>query len=166
MNATIWCMHKNGDDMQVSSVKLGVAGWLWPAWDEVFYPADMPPEWRLAYYNTQFSCVFLPREQWQHQSPQTWESWAEDTHGGFVFLLETAAGGANEVLPAPLQGRALGMHAQDPRLIWFDTETDLKPLAARLAALPAGTCFLLSRDGNLGQIERVRSLLDLLGLEG
>ncbi|MEW6677573.1 MAG: hypothetical protein AB1421_06600 [Pseudomonadota bacterium] len=150
--------------MQARLVRLGVAGWLWPAWEDGFYPADMPPEWRLTYYNTQFSCVFLTRGQWKQLSPREWEIWAEDTHDEFLFLLETQNNGGNETPPAPLQGRAQLLSAQDSCLIWFDAESDLKTLAAQLSALPDSPHFLLSKDGDLGQIERVRTLLDLMGL--
>lgn len=141
---------------------LGAAGWDWPEWSDAFYPSDMPEEWRLTYYNTQFDCVFLAAPVWRQVGPSICEGWAADTHENFVFLLEDAR---PDELPGALLERARGVGRDDPGLLWFDRETSLKSLAGQLA--PAGgeaPLFLLSRDGDLGQIERVRTLLELMGL--
>jgi hypothetical protein len=122
----------------------------------------MPETWRLTYFNTQFECVFLDAAVWRQAGAAAYESWAADTHEHFVFLLEDAL--ATE-LPAALAGRALGVARHDPRLIWFDSQTVLKPLAQRLATMEGEVPrYLVSSDGNLGQIERVRTLLELMGL--
>ena len=136
-------------------------GWEWPAWERGFYPEDMPPEWRLTYYNTQFSCVFLPADRWQGAMPWEIVQWAEDTHERFLFLLEGAEGMA---APEALRGRALCLPAQDGRITWFDGQSDLKPLAEGLRQPAVGPRFLISRDGDLAQLERVRTLLELLGV--
>ena len=139
---------------------LGVAGWERPAWSEAFYPSDMPQEWRLSYYNTQFSCVFLAASVWRLADMATLAAWAEDTHEHFLFLLEQAF---PEALPACLADRALGIGREDPSLLWVDRQTSLKTLAGHLAAGDT-RLFLVSRDGDLGQIERVRTLIELMGL--
>lgn len=141
---------------------LGAAGWEWPEWSDAFYPSGMPEEWRLTYYNTQFDCVFLAAPAWRHVDAATYEAWAADTHARFVFLLEDAR---PDELPDVLAGRARGIRRDDPGLLWFDRQTSLKTLAAELAS-PDGeaSLFLLSRDGDLGQVERVRTLLQLMGL--
>lgn len=140
---------------------LGAKGWEWPAWDGGFYPEDMPPEWRLTYYNTQFSCVFLPSERWRGAEMEEIAQWARDTHDRFLFLLEGEAGGA---VPGALLGRALCLPAEDGRLIWFDGRSDLKALAEELRRPASGPRFLISGDGDLAQLERVRTLLELLGV--
>ncbi len=139
---------------------LGVAGWDRPAWSEAFYPSGMPQEWRLAYYNTQFACVFLTATDWKSAHAATLAAWAEDTHERFLFLLEQAV---PEALPACLAQRALGIGREDPSLLWFDRQTSLKTLAGQLAVGDT-RLFLVSRDGDLGQIERVRTLIELMGL--
>ena len=139
---------------------LGTAGWDRPEWADTFYPSDMPHEWRLTYYNTQFHCVFLAAPDWRRAGDDAYAAWAADVHDQFVFLLEDAL---PEDLPQALAGRALGVARDDPRLLWFDRETLLKALATQLAGRVA-PLYLLSRDGDMGQIERVRTLLELLGL--
>lgn len=143
-------------------IALGAAGWDRPDWSDTFYPSDMPEEWRLTYFNTQFECVFLPADVWRCAGPEAYAAWVSDTHERFVFLLEDAL---PEEVPAILADKALGVGKEDARLLWFDRETPLKPLAGRLAAGDsAAPRFLLSADGDLGQIERVRTLLELMAL--
>jgi hypothetical protein len=144
-----------------SCVLLGVAGWEWPHWDGSFYPSDMPPEWRLAYYNTQFPCVFVPKTQWLGESAETLGQWHEDTHSGFLFLLECSPGAT---VPKALGEKARCVSAHDGGITWFDRHTDIKALAAALVQETCGVRYVLSRDGDLAQLERVRTLLVLLGL--
>ncbi len=144
-------------------VLLGVAGWEWPTWTEIFYPDDMPEDWRLTYYNTQFSCVFLAAARWQRLGQAEWRQWAEDTHDRFLFLLEGEVG---QSVPSVLQDRALCLPATDPRILWCDATNELKALAAQLQQAQPGSRFLISRDGDIAQLERVRTLLQLLGAGG
>lgn len=144
-------------------VRLGVAGWEWPAWSEAFYPEDMPEDWRLTYYNTQFACVFLEAARWQRLGQAEWRQWAEDTHDRFLFLLEGEAG---QPVPPELRDRALCLPATDPRILWFDTGSALKALSTDLQQALPGPRFLISRDGDIPQLERVRTLLQLLGVGG
>ena len=141
---------------------LGAAGWDRPEWSATFYPSDMPEEWRLTYYNTQFACVFLAESAWRQAGSAAYVAWAADTHEQFVFLLE---GARPEEVPQMLVGRAHGVGRDDSDLLWFDRHTSLKTLAEQLA-LPQreAPLYLLSRDGDMGQIERVRTLLELMGL--
>ena len=141
-------------------VALGAAAWDWPEWNDAFYPSDLPEEWRLTYYNTQFSCVFLAEPAWRQAGAAAYEAWATATHGQFVFLLE---GARAEEVPRALVGRAHGVTQSDSDLLWFDRATSLKTLAGQLASAYGTQLYLLSRDGALGQIERVRTLLLVMG---
>lgn len=143
------------------AVLLGVLGWERPEWERGFYPEDMPADWRLTFYNTQFDCVFVPAAQWREATGEVMGQWAEDTHDRFLFLLEAEDGMS---VPAPLQGKALCLSALDGRIDWFDGKSDLKQLAERIRQHKDGPLFLLSRDADLPQLERVRTLLGLLGM--
>ncbi len=149
-------------NMENGCVRLGSLGWSNPAWRETFYPADMPEEWQLTYFNTQFNCVFLERSVWQQASPDQLAQWNADTHEQFVFLLESEA---SLPQPAELAGKALLMRRDDPRVLWFSRDSALKDLAAALSGnsgvMPR---FLISSDGDLGQMERVATLLEVMGL--
>jgi hypothetical protein len=57
------------------------------------------------------------------------------------------------------------MRRDDPRIQWFSRDSSLKELAAALSGNAAGMPrFLISRDGDLGQMERVATLLEVMGL--
>ncbi|MBS1148072.1 MAG: hypothetical protein H6R08_2248 [Proteobacteria bacterium] len=77
--------------MQTNQLVLaGAVNWAHPAWQGGFYPDDLPDDWLLPYYNTQFQAVYLPGPTWQGISSATWKQWLEDTQPGFYFVLEPA----------------------------------------------------------------------------
>jgi len=43
---------------------LGTVGWQRADWLNDYYPADLPVEWRLAYYANDCGCVLLPPNIW------------------------------------------------------------------------------------------------------
>ncbi|MFA7094871.1 MAG: DUF72 domain-containing protein [Gammaproteobacteria bacterium] len=67
---------------------LGARGWEHAGWDGVFYPADLPPEWRLAYYANEFQTVLVPEECWRDCTPAQVAGWGADVRPGFSFFLE------------------------------------------------------------------------------
>lgn len=149
------------------SVYLGAAGWNAPAWLDEFYPEDMPEDWRLAFYNTQFRCVYLERGAWAGLNPEIWAQWANETHESFRFVLESS--GSAETDAAAVEafgGRAvLVASAQAADLLWFDTASDLRRLMAQMRAKAAdGIVYLLSRDAELPRLLEVRTALELMGI--
>lgn len=143
-------------------VSLGAIGWRHPEWGKSFYPSDMPDDWQLTYFNTQFDCVYVPQSEWQQASSKNLSSWYADTHEQFRFLLE---GPAMESIPTELQGKSVMVCREDAALIWFSRVDSLKDIAASIQKkTDVETCFLISIDGDLAQIERVTTLLELLGL--
>lgn len=143
------------------SIRVGAVDWRRPAWDGAFYPADLPEDWRLGFYSSQFNCVYLPAAAWQGAGAAELARWRDDAHSRFVFLLEAVPG---QAVPAELADKARAVAADDPRIVWFDRGSDLKPLADRLrSGSEAAELFLVSRDGDLGQLERVGTLLELMG---
>jgi hypothetical protein len=148
--------------IESGALLLGALGWSYPAWREAFYPADMPEEWQLTYFNTQFNCVFLEQGTWRQACSEKLAQWYADTHEQFVFLLE---GDASQQPPAELAGKALLVRRDDASILWFSRDSSLKELAGSLSK-SAGVMprFLVSRDGDLGQMERVATLLEVMGL--
>jgi hypothetical protein len=158
-------------------VRLGALDWRFPAWRGGFYPADMPEEWQLTYFNTQYNCTFLEQSVWRQVSAADMTQWHADTHERFRFLLEADA---THTLPPELADKALLISRSDARIVWFNRDTSLKELAARLTPntlLPdtnspkllssetAGSVqYLISQDGSLEQLERVATLLEVMGL--
>jgi hypothetical protein len=152
--------------MDNGAVYLGASDWNHPAWLGGFYPADMPEAWQLAYYNTQFSCVWLPYSRWSQADATDMALWRDDTHAGFRFLLEQPPAGAVVAPPPVLSDRIGAVCGVDAAyLIWFEAGVDLKALTARIQARASqGPAYLLSRDADLATLDRVGTLLGLLGL--
>jgi hypothetical protein len=144
------------------TVLLGSLGWSHPAWRDAFYPADMPEEWQLTFFNTQFHCVFLRREDWQQVSASERSQWHADTHDLFRFLLEEDD---TQPVPEELAGKAVVLSPDASEILWFTRDSSLKELAASLSG-SAGPKprYMISRDADLGQMERVATLLEVMGL--
>jgi len=150
---------------------VGSAGWDHAAWAGSFYPDDLPPEWRLSYYNNYFTCSYLSYEEWSQQNPATLAQWVEDTLERFCFVLQLPRGGAAPgdahklELLAPRTGLSIEEGATSPRLLWFDAGDDLKSMAQRLRELAqsASPIFIVSRDRDLAAMNRVNTLLEVMG---
>jgi hypothetical protein len=144
-------------------VLVGAAGWEHPAWRSRFYPEDMPDDWLLSYYNTQFSAVYLPAAAWQIASEATWSRWLDDTREGFYFVLEP---GDTESLKPASERIVLATPAWEAGHVWWlDEAPDLRTLAQRIT-LQAATCeplFVFSRSGNLELMERADTLRKVMG---
>ncbi|MEQ1661194.1 MAG: hypothetical protein ABL877_00700 [Thiobacillus sp.] len=142
-------------------IQVGALGWQHPDWQGTFYPDDLPADWQLSYYNTQFQVVYLPAAYWQAATAADWHGWLEDTLPGFHFLLEPGRG------VHPVDERIIDA---DPawtaqRLWWLDEPTDMRALARR-AGEHASTglpLYTISRTGNLSQMQQVNTLRQVMG---
>ncbi len=144
-------------------VLVGAINWDRPDWRGSFYPEDLPDDWLLSYYNTQFQAVYLPAAVWQAASDAVWAQWLDDTQDGFCFVLEPGdAPAAPPVSPRAL----LALPAWAATHIWWlDDAPDLRALAQRIAA-QAAKCeplFVFSLNGSLAQLERVNNLRQVMG---
>ncbi|MHB1215058.1 MAG: hypothetical protein ACYCY9_08745 [Thiobacillus sp.] len=144
-------------------VLVGASGWQHPAWQDGFYPAGLPEDWLLSYYNTQFQAVYLPATVWQAASAATWAQWLNDTRDEFHFVLEPG----DAAPPMPASGRVL---AATPGWLadhvwWLDEAPDLRALAQRITRQAASgePLFVFSRSGDLGLLERADTLKRVMG---
>lgn len=146
------------------AVFVGAVGWLHPSWHGAFYPDDLPEDWQLTYYNTQFRAVFLPYADWSAATPAQLAQWVQDSQAGFRFVLESGPLAAAARRAAEALGGRLGALARrdDPRLLWFDAATDLKTLAQEIDRREK-PLYLFSRDADLTSLERVKTMLELMG---
>lgn len=148
-------------------VYLGTRDWRHPGWRGAFYPDDLPEDWLRAFYATQFSCVWLAAEQ-QSRSDfgEELRSWLAETPDSFRLLLEPLAHGQASAAVDTTGGRVIVCTGPEAdRLVWFDRASDLRTLTLRIqSALQQPPVYLLSRDNDLGMVERVKTLLHLLGL--
>ena len=148
---------------------LGAIGWEHEEWNGSFYPEDMPPEWRLSYYNTLYDCVLLPYADWSARGIEELNAWREDTLERFRFLLEHPPGTVSEADRSRLdalgeKGVLMGPE-QNERVVWFDSSSNSRDLSAKLqaTAAPGTNFYLLSLDADQDKMEEARSLLEILG---
>ena len=153
---------------QVDDYFLGAMDWQHPEWVGLFYPADMPDDWQLTYYNTQFSCVWIPYARWGRAEIEAVRQWREDTHARFRFVLERPPILAEKDRAVQqVLGDRIGRLCteEDESLIWFDAKIDLKLLTGLIKGRDRNApTYLLSRDADLATLEKIGTLLGLLGL--
>lgn len=144
-------------------VLVGACGWQHAAWRGAFYPDDLPDDWQLSYYGTQFPAVYLTAPMWQGASAAAWKQWLAETHEGFVFVLEPVAGISPQVLSARV---VLATPDWADEHLWcLDEAPDLRALAQRIATHAASgePLFVFSRSGDLARLEQARTLIRVMG---
>ncbi|MCB1902616.1 MAG: hypothetical protein KDI18_00590 [Gammaproteobacteria bacterium] len=72
------------------SLIVGARGWDHAGWHGIFYPDDLPVDWRLSYYANEFAGVLVPEAVWRAADPVEIKHWCGDVADGFLFFLETA----------------------------------------------------------------------------
>ena len=70
-------------------VAIGACGWKHKAWQDNFYPEDLPQDWFLGYYANEFPVVYVPAADWVKE--QDLSGWIEDVSDSFRFILELPA---------------------------------------------------------------------------
>mgnify|MGYP005835372791 CR=1 FL=1 len=146
------------------AVYVGAMGWQHASWHGPFYPDDLPDDWSLAYYNTQFRAVFLPYCDWSAATDAQLAQWAQDCQAGFRFVLESGPSASAAERAAEVLGERLGAltSRDDPRLLWFDAGTDLKALRSEIDRHDK-PLYLFSRDADLSALQRALTLVELMG---
>jgi hypothetical protein len=149
---------------------IGSVGWDHPDWDSRFYPEDLPVEWRLAYYSRIYSCVYLSYAGWSQADIEALMQWIEDTPEHFRFVLEAppGGGGADAEKLAVLASRTglLLTAAGSEQVLWLESKPDFKQLAHRLQESNGSghPVYIISREHDLETMEKVNSLVEMLGL--
>ena len=173
---------------------LGTVGWERPDWLSGYYPADLPPEWRLAYYANDCSCVLLPPAAWCGVACDDLRALLDEVSSPLALFCETPRSGladsvccelpesasANAALlirnAAPATSRLPRWQcdgddrwkaADTPELLvrWTIERFDLRELRDRSATLPEATRALVL-DGPGADPGRIRELRTLLELLG
>jgi hypothetical protein len=63
-------------------------GWWDLADAALFYPDDLPADWRLTYFANAHAAVVVPWSSWSAAGPEAIAGWRDDVHDGFRFYLE------------------------------------------------------------------------------
>ncbi len=143
----------------------GCADWRHPDWVGAMYPADLPEDWRFAFYQTQFRCVWLDAVAWASIDEATWAALAADATGDFRFVLEEAASGVPLAVRTALGERLVTLSQGSPARVVLGAETDLKTLAVRLqSATLTEPVFLIYEPSALSRMDQIESLIEMLGV--
>lgn len=147
-------------------VYAGAIGWEHDAWRGDFYPEDLPEDWQLSFYNTQFRCVYLPFEIWRNAKDEEVADWLFDTQEGFRFVLGVQ--GELDDADKRAAGRfgERGIVEGGDYVIWIQGEPDLRELSRRIQAAAQSQLplFLISRDGALKPLQKIGELMQVLGV--
>jgi uncharacterized protein YecE (DUF72 family) len=46
-------------------LQIGSYGWRYEAWDNSFYPEDLPGDWQFAYYSNEYTVILIPWDMFQ-----------------------------------------------------------------------------------------------------
>jgi len=141
-------------------------GWDHAAWSGIFFPSDLPPEWRLAYYANEFRAVVVPEACWRNVDAVTLAQWVTDTREGFHFLLAVEG----EMPPTPLVqalGRRFGglVTVGDPAVACWEGGADVRVLRDVIMGLPAdGVLVVTGEPPSLPALRTAQTIAQLLGL--
>jgi hypothetical protein len=144
-------------------VFIGAVNWTHPAWKGGFYPDDLPDDWMLSYYNTQFHAVYLPNSIWRTVPESTWMEWLDETHAGFFFVLEPSIKESTEPTSERVLLATPAWMAE--HVWWLDEHRDLRALAQRVSqhAVTGEPLFLFSRSGDIALMEKADTLRQVMG---
>lgn len=71
-----------------SKLRIGTSGWVYPHWQGVFYPDDLPTSEWFAYYAECFSTVEINNTFYQLPSEEVFLKWRDGAPPGFLFAVK------------------------------------------------------------------------------
>ncbi|MCB1802818.1 MAG: hypothetical protein KDI82_14095 [Gammaproteobacteria bacterium] len=172
---------------------LGTVDWQRDDWLHSYYPEDIPPDWRLAYYANDCDCVMLPAQHWRGRDIEAMAEQVDAAPATLRCFVAVEPGDAERVAPlldalGPARAVILvdredvsfgplphwvavgGDHwcdrDSDAELVrWAEYGGDLRAARTRAQALnPAVTALVVDGpQAGPADIQALRTLLQLLG---
>jgi len=71
-------------------IRIGISGWLYPAWRQTFYPKGLPQRRELGYASRVFNTIEINGTFYSLQSPASFCRWRDETPDDFVFAVKGA----------------------------------------------------------------------------
>lgn len=143
----------------------GTVGWMGGKELEVFYPQDLPEEWKLAYYNTQFRCVYLPVDIWAKFTEPDIAALLDEVQDDFRFVLESPKGKNHENISIIKKLGCKFVMENEVNIHWLAPGTSMRDLAKIMqSAINSGyPLYLISRETDLALLRQVNELMEVLG---
>ena len=111
---------------------VGALEWRHPGWHGLWYPEDLPQEWRLAYYANEFPALLVMVNAGEEEAP---EAWSDELPDRFRLLLAGAGAPALAERAAAALGERFGGVVVEATL-WRPGAPP--PAPARHGVVPAG----------------------------
>ena len=71
-------------------IRIGISGWLYPAWRGTFYPRGLPQRGELAYASRAFNSIEINGTFYSLKSPDCFRTWRDETPDDFIFAVKGA----------------------------------------------------------------------------
>lgn len=71
-----------------SRIRIGIGGWIYPAWRGTFYPQGLAQRLELDYASRHLTTIEINSTYYGAQRPQSFERWHDETPEDFVFSLK------------------------------------------------------------------------------
>jgi uncharacterized protein YecE (DUF72 family) len=69
-------------------IRVGIGGWVFPAWRGVFYPPGLPQARELGYASRQLTTIEINGTFYGPQKPASFRRWHDETPEDFVFAIK------------------------------------------------------------------------------
>ncbi len=70
------------------SVRIGISGWTYQGWRDVFYPGTLPRRRELEYASRRLDTIEINGSFYSLQTPDSYRRWYAETPAGFAFALK------------------------------------------------------------------------------
>jgi len=128
------------------------------AWNDNFYPDDIPLSWRFSYFSNEFSAIYLTHEQWCQAALEDVSAWMEDCSEHFQFLLQIDL---RKALDEQAQQRIAVLAEQVAAVVFFGSGADIEARQRDIVALlPAAQIFYDVTDAQGPQVSTVQHVDD------
>lgn len=72
----------------MSTIRIGISGWIYPGWRGVFYPRGLPQRRELEYASRQVDSIEINGSFYALKRPEDYRHWYDETPEGFVFAVK------------------------------------------------------------------------------
>jgi len=76
--------------MNKGKVYIGTSGWVYPYWENIFYPEDLPSKDKLKYFSQHFKTAEVNYSFYRLPKPSTYQNWYSQTPGDFLFTVKAS----------------------------------------------------------------------------
>lgn len=75
-------------DLPLGTIRTGIGGWTFDAWNETFYPPSVKKKDQLDYAARQLRTIEINGTYYRDQKPETFAKWAAATPDRFIFAVK------------------------------------------------------------------------------